>query len=441
MALRNGDAIEFDGVIFTKAGSTDAEAHEFADQAGFETCIDDETHGLTDWDAAANGDVVITAAENGAELNDEEVTLRVRSFTTISADFLALLSVGDKVVFDSETFTRESATSVSNKEFVDADGLADCIDALGDWEAEESTGSVVVTAEEPGDDFDDEDVVVYHVGITHTKKNSLVTYSQPKVKGSANTDHENADTGDAPTNHQAVSAESAVATTWTKGAITQPDIARNIGIVITNSTSGSLELYKGVMTFTVTGKFRGSPQVEEITFTSNTENATITNGGTTSHRVKYGVKPFDIVEDITLDNLPDDALEISACPGSKVGLPVALLTPHVDDVLKVNKNGVDADPDGKINTANQTINLDTLSDDDTFSILYNGIETVSLPGMEDSEKKFSVVNSEETVTITNADATVSISNASAGAISASTASEVGAGTEVTASPRLIAIGT
>ncbi len=267
--------------------------------------------------------------------------------------------------------------------------------------------------------------------LTPTSEEYLQAYSQPNVKGSKNTDHENTDTGDTPTNHAGIAAEATVATTWTKGAITQPDIPRNVGIVIKNDGDGALELHEGVMTFTVTGTFRGEPQEDLITFESTTENKSVANGGTDNYRVKYGVKPFDTVTDITLDNMPDDGFKISACPGSKIGLPVDLATPDAGDVQKVTKNDADVDPATLVDTTEMTVNLDELSDEDTFSIIYDGIEP--LTGV-------AISNSEETVTISNAEETVTISNADGGAVDAAAASEVGDQASLTVTLRLIAIG-
>jgi len=148
-----------------------------------------------------------------------------------------------------------------------------------------------------------------------TVNNFTTQMSGKDIKGGANTNHENIDSDSEVTNGHAVAALAAVADgAWTHGALTNPDQARNICISIQNDSGGSLNLYEGVMTFTITGTFKGAVQTETITFTSTAGNKAL---ATAKWRDKYGLKPFDTVTDITVDHVPDDGLKISAGLGTK----------------------------------------------------------------------------------------------------------------------------
>ena len=257
--------------------------------------------------------------------------------------------------------------------------------------------------------------------VTPTETTKLLSFSGPDIKGSANTDSENVDSASAPTNSTGISAQATVATTWAKGAITNPDIGRNIGIVIANDSVGSLNLYEGVMTFTITGTYRGVAQTDAITFTSTSGNKAVANSP--NYRYKYGVKPFDTVTNIVLDNVPADGFKISACAGSKIGLPTDLATPDEDDVKKITKNAANLAATGIVDTTNMTVNLGALADNDDFIIVYDGVTALTAV--------------EVSVATTG---TVTMTNATGGAISAAAATEVGNGAAITATPRLIAIG-
>lgn len=196
----------------------------------------------------------------------------------------------------------------------------------------------------------------------------VVTWSYGEVKGSENTDHENADQAALPTNGALVGAETAVAAgAYTFPATAEPDVGRNVCICFRNDSGGNLDLYEGVMTFTATGTFRGVAQTEEITYTSTALNKEIVN---TKYRDKYGVKPFDTVTAVTVDNICDDGIKIAVGIGSKIGFPEPLLTPVVADVRKVTKNGANVATAGKVDTTNETMDIDTLADDDSFGFIY-----------------------------------------------------------------------
>ncbi len=208
-----------------------------------------------------------------------------------------------------------------------------------------------------------------NLGDLTTLVTPIYTQSGSDIKGSANTDSENADAASLPTNGAAVAALAAVATTWAHGAITSPGVGRNVAVIIKNPTGGALDLYEGVMTFTITGTWKGAAQTETITFTNTAGNKSV---GAGKFRYKYGSKPFDTVTDFTLDHVPADAIEIAAGLGSKIGLYNPLKTPLEADVLKITKNAANLAPTGIVDTTNNTVNLGTLTDNDDWEVMYQG---------------------------------------------------------------------
>lgn len=194
-------------------------------------------------------------------------------------------------------------------------------------------------------------------------------YSGGDIKGSANTNSENADAASNPTNGALLKALD----TFTNYAGTiapsiNPDRARNIAVVIANDSGNPLDLFEGVTTFTVTGTYRGAAQSETITFTSTAGNKSVADG---KFRYKYGAKPFDTVSGVTYDNAPDGGLKASLGIGSLMGLPRLLKTPAESDVTHITKNGAFLAVTGLVNTINNTVNLGTLTDGDDFEITYN----------------------------------------------------------------------
>jgi len=193
------------------------------------------------------------------------------------------------------------------------------------------------------------------------------TYSYGEVLGSANTDFENADTGALPTNGALVGAVTAVGGAYVFPATAEPDVGRNVCICIQNATGGALDLYQGISTFTVTGTFRGAVQTEAITITSTAGNKSVVAA---KFRAKYGLKAFDTVSAVTLVNLPAATLSVAVGIGSKIGFPTALFTPAAADVIKVTKNGANVATAGLVDTTNDTMNIDTLTNDDSFGFIY-----------------------------------------------------------------------
>lgn len=194
------------------------------------------------------------------------------------------------------------------------------------------------------------------------------TYSVSDLKGSANTDSANADQAAAPTNGTAVAAAAAVAAgAWTHGAITNPDIARNVCITILNDSGDALNLYEGAMKFTVTGTFNGVAQTEDITLTSTAGNKAVANS---KYRYVYGSKPFTTVTNIVVDHVPDDGIKIAAGLGSKLGLPNTLKTPVEADVISISKNAAYLAVTGLVDTTNNTLNAGALTDGDDIEVVY-----------------------------------------------------------------------
>lgn len=203
----------------------------------------------------------------------------------------------------------------------------------------------------------------------------LLSYGGKDIKGSANTDSENADQAALPTNGALVGAETAVAAgAYTAPALTNPDLGRNVCVVFHNDSGGALNLFEGVMTFTITGTWRGAAQSTAITFTSTAGNKAVAN---LKYRYKYGNKPFDTVTAVTVDNICDNALKIAVGIGSKVGLPTDLATPAAADVIKISRNAADLASTGIVDTANMTLNLGALADNNDFNIVYKAKSPVT----------------------------------------------------------------
>lgn len=199
----------------------------------------------------------------------------------------------------------------------------------------------------------------------------------------SNTDSENSDSASDITSADAVATYSAVAdAAWSVGAITNPTVPRNIAITIRNDSGGPLNLYEGVMTFTVTGTdYKGEALTEDITFTSEAGNKAV---ATANYRFKFGNKAFATVTDITLDNVPDNDLDIGVGFGGKISFLGELTTPDTGDVLQIIEDGtVVADPSSNIDTTNMTYNFDAIAADKVVSMTYlvtNGATgTVSQP--------------------------------------------------------------
>lgn len=188
------------------------------------------------------------------------------------------------------------------------------------------------------------------------------------IKGSVNTDSENTDAAALPTNGSLLKSADVFSTyTSPVSSIAEPDVARNVGVFITNDSGGALDLFEGASVFTITGTYKGAAQTEAITITSTSGNKSVAN---TKFRYKYGAKPFDTVTSVAYTNAPAATLKLSFGIGSKIGLPVPLFGAATASVEKITKNAADLSPSGIVDTTNNTVNLGTLADNDDFQIVY-----------------------------------------------------------------------
>jgi hypothetical protein len=223
---------------------------------------------------------------------------------------------------------------------------------------------------------------------------SATTITLYDIQGSANTDSATTDAAAAATNSAVVAADSTVtAGAWTVGAITNPALVRNVFIEIENPTLGTLNLYVGAMTFTITGTdYAGAAQTETIVFTSTSGNKAV---ATTKFRHKYGSKPFKTVTGVTLDNVPDDGFVISVGIGSKISLLNRLKTPAESDVLWASMNLTTYSVTGKVDTTNYSINFGTLSDGDNVSATF----LVTAGGGASATKSYDSSNDADILTV------------------------------------------
>lgn len=187
------------------------------------------------------------------------------------------------------------------------------------------------------------------------------------IKGSTNTDAENAD-GTTPTNYQLLKAADTVTNfAGMISNISEPDVARNICITIINDSGGPLDLYEGVTTFTVSGAFRGQSVTETVTFTSTALDKTIADG---KSRNKYTLNSFDKVNQISYDNAPAGALKIGIGPGSKFGLHNWPYAHQEAGLVKITKNAADYPTVASYSSTYNNVLLGTLVDGDDVQIVY-----------------------------------------------------------------------
>jgi hypothetical protein len=184
-----------------------------------------------------------------------------------------------------------------------------------------------------------------------------------------NTDSENADSASDITSLDAAVAYAAVAAAaWTHGAITNPGVPRNVAITIKNDSGGALNLYEGVMTFTITGtNYKGEAQTETITFTSAALDKEIAN---IQWRFKFGLKAFATITDVTLDNVPDNDLDIGVGFGGKISLLGNLATPAEADVIQALEDGAIATITSNVDTTNMTFNFDAIATNKIVEVTY-----------------------------------------------------------------------
>lgn len=195
--------------------------------------------------------------------------------------------------------------------------------------------------------------------ITGAEDNAIFTADVAEAKGVFSFD--GGDTGVVATIEETTEGSDSA---WTVDTISSPDIARNVCIVI-KANGANRNLFEGVMSFTVTGLCNGVSVSDTITFESDeTDQAVVVN----KFRIKYGVQPFDTIEDVLLDNMPENGTQIAVGLGSKVGLPGGI--DAESDIIKVTLNAADYDFEDKVDEVNNTLNLSDIADDADFTITH-----------------------------------------------------------------------
>lgn len=190
-------------------------------------------------------------------------------------------------------------------------------------------------------------------------------YTQGDIKGSANTNALGAGNYiTIPTNGALISNLAAADNTTAFTITLQPDIPRNVGILVKDATGGSVD--GNAADYVIVGTFRGAAQTETISF-SAANVATMGNGNIAA---KYGVKPFDSITSVTPSAAQPTGFQHGVGPGSKLGLPWDLATPAEADIIKLFKNAADLAKTGLYST-NKTVNFDTLADGDDISVEAN----------------------------------------------------------------------
>lgn len=190
------------------------------------------------------------------------------------------------------------------------------------------------------------------------------TYTQGDIKGSVNTDKVGAGNYmTIGTNGNLISTLAASDNTTAFTINLQPDIPRNIGIIIKDTSGGNVN--GNAAAYVIVGLFRGAAQTETISF-SVTELTTMSNGNIAA---KYSTKPFDSITSITPSAAQPTGFEHGVGPGSKLGLPVATDQALEADLVKLFKNAADLAITGLYGTGD-TVNFGVLADGDDVSVIY-----------------------------------------------------------------------
>lgn len=193
----------------------------------------------------------------------------------------------------------------------------------------------------------------------------IVVYAESDIKGSANTDAVGAGNYiTIPTNGNLISTLAAADNTTAFTIALQPDIPRNVGILVKDATGGSVD--GNAADYVIVGTFRGAAQTETVSF-SAANVATMGNGNIAA---KYGVKPFDSITSITPSAAQPTGFQHGVGPGSKLGLPSATATNTEADIIKLTKNAADLSKTGLYST-NQTVNFGVLADGDDISVEFS----------------------------------------------------------------------
>ncbi|MEN6403264.1 MAG: hypothetical protein ABFD94_15100, partial [Armatimonadia bacterium] len=195
--------------------------------------------------------------------------------------------------------------------------------------------------------------------------NGAFSLALPYLRGSANTNIATDITaiGAAPANYNWIST-TAVATNTTAFTIAkQPDVARNVCIVIHATNNGVTSTAR---TYTVNGKYNGVTQTEDIAIPGG---VALTNGNIL---VSYGSKPFDSID--ALGIVPSGAQPANTAHmaglGSKIALPIALANGVETDIKVLTKAGANLTITGTADLTNNTVNMGALADNDHAIIKY-----------------------------------------------------------------------
>lgn len=193
----------------------------------------------------------------------------------------------------------------------------------------------------------------------------IQVYAESDIKGSANTDAVGAGAYiTIPTNGNLISSLAAADNTTAFTIALQPDVPRNVCILVKDATGGSVD--GNAADYVIVGTFRGAAQTETISF-SAANVATMGNGNIAA---KYGSKPFDSITSITPSAAQPTGFQHGVGPGSKIGLPTPTATNAEADIVKLTKNAADLAKTGLYST-NQTVNFGTLADGDDVSVEFN----------------------------------------------------------------------
>lgn len=196
----------------------------------------------------------------------------------------------------------------------------------------------------------------------------LVTYvpGGGDIKGSENTNSVDTDQAAKPTNADYIDTLHAVAAgAWAYSEDLEPDVARNVVILLKADAGGST--VPATLSFLVTGTFRGEAQSDTITFSFAD-----TTLAASQHRYKYGVKPFDTITNVVPTGITagQNDLLIGVGLGSLLGLPQDPATGTDADMIKITKNGADLAVAGLTSFTNNTVNLGSMADAADVSIQY-----------------------------------------------------------------------
>ena len=190
-----GDTVEFEGNTYEKVVAATTDTNEFEDAEGLAELLDDLYH----WDAGESSDAVtVTASVGGVRFNGREIKITKLEDTTdngtatseataeIDDTTTAQMANGDIIWFYGRIYTKAAATDVSEREFENAAGLIDCIDAAPEWGAADTSGEIEITAAAAGEEWNDEDVIVIFFRETASGVDGTEAYGPGAIMADAN---------------------------------------------------------------------------------------------------------------------------------------------------------------------------------------------------------------------------------------------------------------